>query len=76
MTEKNACNFVIPNIPQQETTVTIPKAAKVLGVNYRQLLVAVDNGDVPYYRAAKGRRMVLLSEVLHCLLQSHKCNKE
>lgn len=43
---------------------TIRQAADQIGLNYRQLLQAVNDGIVPHYRLGKSRMMVSLPEVL------------
>ena len=43
---------------------TVKEASKRLGIQYRQLLDAVNAGMIPYYQIGKSRRMVSLSEVL------------
>lgn len=43
---------------------TIRQAADRIGLNYRQLLNAVNDGAVPHYRLGKSRMMVSLPEVL------------
>tara|TARA_R110002124_G_scaffold149220_1_gene315068 strand:+ start:216995 stop:217225 length:231 start_codon:yes stop_codon:yes gene_type:complete len=42
----------------------IPKAAKIIGVQYRQLLDAVETGNVPHYQLGKSRRLVSVPEVV------------
>ena len=43
---------------------TIKYAAKQIGMQYRQLLDAVNSGEIPHYRIGKGRRLVSISEVI------------
>lgn len=43
---------------------TIREASKRLGIQYRQLLDAVNAEQIPYYQIGKSRRLVSLSEVL------------
>lgn len=52
-----------------ERMMTIKKAALALGVEYRQLLTEVNSGRVAHYRAARGHRLVLPSQVIASLLQ-------
>lgn len=46
---------------------TIRKAAAIIGVEYRHLLEAVQNGEVPVYRLGKSRRLVRVPEVLEIM---------
>ncbi len=43
---------------------SLRQAAKAIGVQYRQLLNAVNEGLVPYYKLRKGRMLVSVSEVI------------
>jgi len=47
---------------------TIKKAANKYSLPYRQLLQAVNDGLIPYYRLGKSRRYVVASEVI-CLMR-------
>lgn len=42
----------------------IKKAASLIGVQYRQLLNAVNSGDVPHYKIGTSRQLVNLAEVV------------
>ena len=46
---------------------TIREASKRLGIQYRQLLDAVNAKQIPYYQVGKSRRLVSLSEVLNSI---------
>lgn len=50
--------------------VTVKKAASILGVQYRQLLLSINLSEIPHYRIQKSRRMVRLDEVLAAMKQS------
>ncbi len=45
----------------------LKQAALKLHVNYRQLLDAVNCGDVPTYRLRKGRRLVNLNQIIEIM---------
>ncbi len=47
-----------------ETYLSIPKAAKKLGIHDWQLRRAVKRGDIPSYTPFNSRKLVLVSEVL------------
>lgn len=51
------------------TLTTIAKAAKELGIPYRQLLQGVNEGIIPHYRIQKSRRLIKLSDVLAIMEQ-------
>lgn len=48
---------------------TVKQAASLLGVQYRQVLQSLNNGQIPHYRIHKSRRMVRLDEVLAVMKQ-------
>lgn len=48
---------------------TIKSASSILGIQYRQLLDAVNNKTIPYYQVHKSRRMLKLEEVLSIMKQ-------
>lgn len=52
---------------QQSQLKTIKEAASALGVQYRQLLDAVNDGTVPCYRIKKSRRLVSVPEILEIM---------
>ena len=55
-------------LPYQEREIpellTIKQAAKRIGIHYRKLLDAVNEGAVPHYRLGQSRRMVSAAEVV------------
>ncbi len=48
----------------QPMFVTIKEASKIIGLQYRQLLVAANQGEIPTYRLRKSRRLVRVEEVI------------
>ena len=46
---------------------TLKQAANKIGIQYRALLEAVNQGAVPHYRLNKSRRLVDPSEVLNVM---------
>ena len=44
--------------------VTIKEASKIIGLQYRQILTAANEGQIPIYRLHKSRRLVNVSEVI------------
>jgi excisionase family DNA binding protein len=48
----------------QQKLYTIKQAANHLGVQYRQLLDAVNDGTIPHYKIGKSRRLLNKNEVL------------
>lgn len=48
----------------RDKLLTIKKAATEIGVQYRQLLDAVNNGTVPHYKLGKSRMLVSVPEVI------------
>jgi hypothetical protein len=60
-----------PETPLQQggspTLLPIPKAANAIGISYRNLLDAVDDGKVPHYRLGNSRRLVDVAEVIQTM---------
>lgn len=54
---------------------TIKEASKRLGIQYRQLLDAVNADEIPYYQVGKSRRLVALSEVLETIKKQNNGEK-
>jgi len=52
----------------------INKAAEVIGVHYRQLLDAVNEGEIPHYRIKKSHRLVSVPEVLAIMKSKEEKN--
>lgn len=52
-----------------ERLVTVRQAAETIGVNYRQLLCAVNERVIPSYRMKRSRTLVKISEVISCMAQ-------
>lgn len=50
---------------------TVKKAAAKIGIQYRALLDAVNQGTVPHYRLGKSRQMVNVTEVIKIM----KCDR-
>ena len=48
----------------QQKLHTIKSAAEIIGVQYRQLLDAVNDKTIPCYRINKSRRLVDIEEVV------------
>ena len=46
---------------------TIKKAAQEIGIQYRQLLDAVNEGTVPHYRLRKSRKLVSIPEIIEIM---------
>ena len=44
--------------------VTIKEASKIIGIQYRQILIAADEGTIPVYKLHNSRRLVNVSEVI------------
>lgn len=59
-----------------EPLLTIKQAAKVLGIEYRQLLRGVEAGQIPFYQIGKSRRMVRVSEILSSICSNHKLKED
>lgn len=53
----------------QSKLLSVRAAASALGVQYRQILEAVNTGKIPHYRLQKSRRYVRLDEVLTIMKQ-------
>ena len=51
---------------------SIKQAAARIGLSYRQLLEAVNDGLVPHYKLRKSNRLVVVSEVIEKMRQSSK----
>lgn len=43
---------------------TLKQAASIIGVEYRQLLTAVNEGKVAHYQLGRSRRLVSIPEVI------------
>ena len=52
------------NNQKREKLLTIKQASQVIRIQYRMLLEAVHQRQVPYYQIHRSRKMVLPSEVL------------
>ena len=61
---------------QQLQLKTIKEGASCLGVQYRQLLDAVNDGTVPCYRIKKSRRLISVPEVLEIMKLKGKQNND
>jgi hypothetical protein len=54
---------------------TIKKTALVIGVQYRQLLEAVNLGTVPHYQIEKSRKLLNPAEVIAIMKNDGGCNE-
>lgn len=52
---------------QKPLLTSIKEAARQIGVEYRQLLRAVNDGNIPHYRLGTGVRLVDVSEILQVM---------
>jgi hypothetical protein len=52
------------NTGQSSQLQTVSKAAQIIGVQYRQLLDAVNTNLIPHYKIGHSRRLVNISEVI------------
>lgn len=55
------------NKSHKSVLVTLPQAAKEIGIQYRQLLEAAKAGEIPCYRLKSSRLLVSVSEVISCM---------
>lgn len=56
----------------QNKLLTIKQASICIGVQYRQLLEAVNNGTVPFYQLHKSRKLVSVPEILEVMKIEHE----